>query len=87
MDKTDTRRYIILLILGLCYLVLTGLAPHDRLTWFLEIFPILIALPVLLKTYQSFPLTKWDMFLALCGAILSLTLLSRLHDRQLADLK
>ena len=28
--------------------------------------------------------TQWDMFLALCGAILALLLLSRLHDRQLA---
>lgn len=27
--------------------------------------------------------TQWDMFLALCGAILSQMLLSRLHDRQL----
>lgn len=27
--------------------------------------------------------TQWDMFLALLGALLSLTLLSRLHDRQL----
>jgi len=27
--------------------------------------------------------TQWDMFLALCGAILSQLLLSRLHDRQL----
>lgn len=27
--------------------------------------------------------TQWDMFLALCGAIVSLLLLSRLHDRQL----
>ena len=27
--------------------------------------------------------TQWDMFLALCGAIISQLLLSRLHDRQL----
>jgi putative membrane protein len=27
--------------------------------------------------------TQWDMFLALIGAILSLALFSRLHDRQL----
>jgi putative membrane protein len=27
--------------------------------------------------------TQWDMFLALCGALLSLALLSRLHSRQL----
>ena len=30
--------------------------------------------------------TQWDMFLALVGACLSLALLSRLHDRQLAQL-
>ena len=29
--------------------------------------------------------TQWDMFLALCGAILSQLLLSRLHDRQLGS--
>ena len=27
--------------------------------------------------------TQWDLFLALCGAMVSLALLSRLHDRQL----
>ena len=27
--------------------------------------------------------TQWDMFLAMCGAILSQLLLSRLHDREL----
>jgi putative membrane protein len=27
--------------------------------------------------------TQWDMFLCLCGAIVSLLLWSRLHDRQL----
>jgi len=30
--------------------------------------------------------TQWDMFLALCGALLAQALLSRLHDRQLASL-
>jgi len=30
--------------------------------------------------------TQWDMFLALCGAILSQLLFSRVHDRQLARL-
>jgi len=30
--------------------------------------------------------TQWDMFLALCGGILSQLGLSRLHDRQLAEL-
>jgi putative membrane protein len=30
--------------------------------------------------------TQWDMFLALCGALLAQALLSRLHERQLARL-
>jgi len=30
--------------------------------------------------------TQWDMFLAMCGAIFALVLLTRVHDRQLAAL-
>lgn len=32
--------------------------PHDTLTWFLESFPVLIALPLLLFTYKKFRLTN-----------------------------
>ena len=39
-------------------LVISGLHPFDRTTWALEIFPIAIALPVLLLTYKNFPLTR-----------------------------
>jgi len=39
-------------------LVVSGLHPFDRTTWILEIFPIAIALPVLLLTYNHFPLTR-----------------------------
>ena len=28
--------------------------------------------------------TQWDMFMALCGAIIALLLLSRVHDRAIA---
>ena len=31
--------------------------PKDRLTWFMEVLPVLIALPLLTYTWQSFPLT------------------------------
>ena len=31
--------------------------------------------------------TQWDMFLALCGSIVSLSLFARLHDRQLAAVR
>ena len=53
-----TRRYpLALLILIAVALVLSGLAPNDRGTWWLEIFPILIGVPILIATYRRFPLT------------------------------
>ena len=38
-------------------LVASGIAPHDRLTWFMEVVPVLIAAPILFLTYRRFPLT------------------------------
>jgi len=53
------RRYpLALLILVAVALVWSGLAPHDRGTWWLEIFPILIGAPILVTTYRRFPLTN-----------------------------
>jgi len=37
----------------------SGIAPYDRLTWYLEVFPIAIALPVLYLTARRFPLTPF----------------------------
>lgn len=31
--------------------------PYDRVTWLLEVFPVLIAVPVLIATHRRFPLT------------------------------
>jgi len=45
------------LVIVLLALIVSGVHPADRTTWWLEIFPILIALPVLLATYARFPLT------------------------------
>lgn len=38
-------------------LVLSGIAPFERLTWLMEVAPLLIALPVLIATRQRYPLT------------------------------
>lgn len=38
-------------------LVVSGIAPYDRLTWFMEVAPVLIVLPVLLASRQRYPLT------------------------------
>ena len=38
-------------------LALSGAQPYDRTTWVLEVFPVVIALPILWATYRRFPLT------------------------------
>jgi putative membrane protein len=47
----------VLLLLVAGALVLSGIRPHDRLTWFMEVAPVLIAAPLLIATHRSFPLT------------------------------
>lgn len=41
----------------LAALVLSGIRPYERLTWLLEVLPVLIALPLLAFTHRRFPLT------------------------------
>ena len=43
------------LLLGL--LMMSGVRPYDRLTWAMEVAPVLIVLPILWATYDRFPLT------------------------------
>ena len=43
---------VLVLLLGA-----SGFRPYDRLTWVLEVFPVLVVLPVLFLTYRRFPLT------------------------------
>jgi len=38
-------------------LVLSGAHPYDRTTWLLEVFPMIVVLPLLWATYRRFPLT------------------------------
>jgi putative membrane protein len=49
------------LVLGL--LVVSGWAPYDRLTWWMEVLPVMIALPLLWFSYSRYPLTS---FLYIC---------------------
>jgi putative membrane protein len=37
--------------------LLTGLAPHDRRTWWLDVSPVLFSLPILLVAWRRCPLT------------------------------
>jgi putative membrane protein len=38
-------------------LIVSGINPYERSTWFLEIAPVLIAIPILIYTYNKFRLT------------------------------
>lgn len=40
-------------------LILTGVSPHDHLTWLMEVAPVLIAMPLLWCTRRKFPLPKY----------------------------
>lgn len=56
MTAADALKPALLAIVGSALLV-SGIAPYDRLTWFMEVAPVLIVLPVLLATHQRYPLT------------------------------
>ncbi|OGA66362.1 MAG: hypothetical protein A3G81_33360 [Betaproteobacteria bacterium RIFCSPLOWO2_12_FULL_65_14] len=54
-------RGIWLLALGaavLVALIVSGISPYDRATWWMEVAPVLIAAPILLATHERFPLTR-----------------------------
>ena len=62
-----------LVALVLAVLVWSGIRPHDRFTWFMEVFPVLLGLPAVLLTHRRFPLTSllW-ILLAIHACILML---------------
>ena len=52
-------------------LVASGIAPYDRLTWLMEVLPVLIAAPLLIITRGRLPLTQLAyMLIAIHGLIL-----------------
>ena len=62
------------MLLGLLAAVFVWSAwqPHDRFTWWLEVMPVLIALPVLALTGRRFPLTRLAYVLILLHALILL---------------
>ena len=57
MIDQRTRPLSVLAALLLGILVYSGLAPYDRMTWALEVFPAAVALVIMVSTYRRFPLT------------------------------
>src|SRR5256885_11172126 len=57
MTRASRTELRVLFLVGLAIFVWSGIAPHDRTTWVLEVFPIVIAVPILFATRHRFPLT------------------------------
>ena len=56
--STDRTPLLIALLLAtIIALVVSGWRPYSRLTWLMEVAPVLVALPVLLATRERYPLT------------------------------
>ena len=55
MKKYNEPKY--LLVAALIFLGISGISPSDRLTWVLEVLPVVIGLPVLIVSWSRFPLT------------------------------
>lgn len=69
----NNRQYLtwLLACMGAVF-VWSAIRPHDYFTWFLEVFPVLIVLPLLILTYRRFPLTRLVYGLILLHAIILL---------------
>jgi putative membrane protein len=61
----------LLFVLGLVF-VWSAIKPYDYFTWFLEVLPVIIALPILIFTYKKFSLTNLVYGLILIHAIILL---------------
>lgn len=68
----DRRYYALLLTMLGAVSVWSAIQPHDRFTWFLEVFPVMIALPLLVFTYKRFPFSRLAYGLMLVHAIILL---------------
>lgn len=66
----DRRELAALLTICLAALVLSGIRPHHRLTWLLEVAPVLVGVPLLIATHRRFPLTPLAYRLLLLHALI-----------------
>ncbi len=44
-------------VMLIIFLLISGIQPYDRLTWLMEVLPVIIALPLLWLTRNRYPLT------------------------------
>jgi putative membrane protein len=57
MARARLAELLVLLAIVLADLAYTGIAPYERMTWSMEVAPVVIALPLVIATWRRFPLT------------------------------
>lgn len=67
MTSTLLKSGAFLLLLILIY---TGISTADRVTWLMEVTPVIIIVPILLATFSRYPLTPLLYFLIFLHAII-----------------
>jgi putative membrane protein len=58
MSRESARYELALLASLMAVLVWSGIQPHDRFTWFLEVAPVLIGVPILILVWPRFRFTR-----------------------------
>lgn len=72
MTRTDRQLLVLTILWGLA-LMASGWQPYDRATWWMEVAPALIVLPILVATRRRLPLTGLALLLIGChGLVLML---------------
>jgi putative membrane protein len=57
-QRSPSRRaLLVMLAVVLPALAVSGIGPYERVTWWLEVAPVIVALPLLVATFGRFPLT------------------------------
>jgi putative membrane protein len=54
----SSRYRFSLLLLVVAVFIWSAIQPYDRATWWMEVAPVVIAVPLLILTYRRFPLTS-----------------------------
>ena len=57
MRLSREKPLILAMLALLLIMAFSAIHPYDRTTWFMEVAPIFIALPIMIVTYRRFPLT------------------------------
>ena len=72
-SKPRTPLLTALLMVTIIALAVSGWRPYDRITWFMEVAPVLFAVPLLLATRERYPLTTL-LYVLICAHALVLIL-------------